>query len=72
MTIYLTEKTNKGELQKEYNSGAVFAAKLYPAGATTNSDSGVKDIKKMERFKTCESISKKIKVMHKSKLNLKS
>ena len=47
MTIYLTEETNKYELKDAYNNGAVFAVKLYPAGATTNSDSGVKDIKKV-------------------------
>ena len=45
MTLYLTEKTNKNDLEEAYNNKAVFAAKLYPAGATTNSDSGVKDIK---------------------------
>jgi len=47
MTIYLTEETNKHELKNAYKSGAVFAVKLYPAGATTNSESGVKDIKKV-------------------------
>ena len=47
MTIYLTENTDKLELQKSYQEGYVFAVKLYPAGATTNSDSGVKDIKKI-------------------------
>ena len=47
MTLYLTENTNKNELRKSYVKGQVFAAKLYPAGATTNSDSGVKDIKKI-------------------------
>ncbi len=47
MTIYLTEATNKHELKDAYRSGVVFAVKLYPAGATTNSDSGVKDIKKI-------------------------
>ena len=47
MTIYLTEETNKTELKQAYKDGAVFAVKLYPAGATTNSDSGVKDIKKI-------------------------
>ena len=45
MTIYLTEKTNKNELKEAYNNGYVFAVKLYPAGATTNSDSGVKNVK---------------------------
>ena len=47
MTIYLTEETNKNELKQAYKEGALFAVKLYPAGATTNSDSGVKDIKKI-------------------------
>jgi dihydroorotase len=47
MTIYLTEETNKNELKNAYKNGAVFAVKLYPAGATTNSESGVKDIKKI-------------------------
>ena len=45
MTIYLTEKTKKNALKNAYKSGAIFAVKLYPAGATTNSASGVKDIK---------------------------
>ena len=44
MTLYLTESTNKKELKKSYETGLVFAAKLYPAGATTNSASGVKNI----------------------------
>ena len=44
MTIYLTETTNKNELMTLYKKGLVFAAKLYPAGATTNSESGVKNI----------------------------
>ena len=47
MTIYLTENTDKYELRESYERGQVFAAKLYPAGATTNSDSGVKDINKI-------------------------
>ncbi len=47
MTIYLTEQTNKNELKIGYKNGNVFAVKLYPAGATTNSDSGVKDITKI-------------------------
>ncbi len=47
MTIYLTEKTKKNELKDAHENGAVFAVKLYPAGATTNSASGVKDIKKI-------------------------
>jgi dihydroorotase len=47
MTIYLTETTQKHELRESYDNMEIFAAKLYPAGATTNSDSGVKDIKKI-------------------------
>jgi dihydroorotase len=47
MTIYLTENTNKDDIRKAYEGGQVFATKLYPAGATTNSNSGVKDIKKI-------------------------
>ena len=47
MTIYLTEKTSKNEIKEAFINGLVFAAKLYPAGATTNSESGVKDIKKI-------------------------
>ena len=47
MTIYLTESTSKNDIKKAYENKTVFAAKLYPAGATTNSDSGVKDIKKI-------------------------
>ena len=47
MTIYLTEETNKDDLKSAYKNGSVFAVKLYPAGATTNSESGVKDIKKV-------------------------
>lgn len=47
MTIYLNEKTNKEDLEKSFNSGCIFGAKLYPAGATTNSASGVKNIEKI-------------------------
>ena len=47
MTLYLTESTDKKELKNSYETGSVFAAKLYPAGATTNSKSGVKNILKI-------------------------
>ena len=47
MTLYLTEKTNKNELKKSYKNKLVFAAKLYPAGATTNSEAGVRDVQKI-------------------------
>lgn len=41
MTLYLTDNTSSDEIKKAKASGQVYAAKLYPAGATTNSDSGV-------------------------------
>ncbi|WP_295891418.1 dihydroorotase [uncultured Vibrio sp.] len=41
MALYLTDNTTPDEIRKAKASGAVVAAKLYPAGATTNSDSGV-------------------------------
>jgi len=47
MAIYLTNETTEEELTKAYQSGEVYAAKLYPAGATTNSASGVTDIQKI-------------------------
>ncbi|BCN26478.1 dihydroorotase [Vibrio alfacsensis] len=45
MTLYLTDNTTPDEIRKAKASGHVVAAKLYPAGATTNSDSGVTDAK---------------------------
>jgi len=45
MVLYLTDKTTPEEIIKAKASGKVFAAKLYPAGATTNSDSGVTSVK---------------------------
>lgn len=48
MTLYLNEKTDKNDLSRAHASGLVKAAKLYPAGATTNSDSGVKDFHKLQ------------------------
>lgn len=44
MTLYLTEKTSAEEVLKAKASGLVYGVKLYPAGATTNSDSGVTNI----------------------------
>ncbi|MFN0315559.1 MAG: dihydroorotase [Burkholderiales bacterium] len=46
MTVYLTDNTPPEEIRRAHASGIVHAAKLYPAGATTNSDSGVTDIAK--------------------------
>ena len=41
MTLYLTDATAAAELKQAQASGKVYAVKLYPAGATTNSDAGV-------------------------------
>lgn len=41
MVLYLTDNTSPDEIVKARASGFVHAVKLYPAGATTNSDSGV-------------------------------
>ncbi|MFZ2168412.1 MAG: dihydroorotase [Methylococcaceae bacterium] len=45
MTLYLTGSTTATEIKKAAESDYVHAFKLYPAGATTNSDSGVADIR---------------------------
>jgi len=44
MTLYLTDNTAPTEIARARESGFVFAVKYYPAGATTNSDSGVTDM----------------------------
>lgn len=44
MTMYLTDNTTPAEIRTAKQSGIVVAAKLYPAGATTNSDSGVTSV----------------------------
>jgi dihydroorotase len=46
MTLYLTDNTPADEIHRARASGAVHAVKLYPAGATTNSDSGVTDVRR--------------------------
>ncbi|MET4100839.1 dihydroorotase [Roseovarius sp. MBR-78] len=43
MTLYLTEETDAREVAAAHASGLITAVKLYPAGATTNSASGVRD-----------------------------
>ena len=47
MTLYLTDNTSADEIKKAKDSGVIYAAKLYPAGATTNSDAGVTSIMKL-------------------------
>jgi dihydroorotase len=44
MTLYLTESTQADDVESGFRDGLVTAVKLYPAGATTNSQSGVRDI----------------------------
>ena len=48
MTLYLTDNTSPEEIRKAKASGFVHAVKYYPAGATTNSDSGVTDIRRVD------------------------
>ena len=47
MTLYLTEQTDPEDVAFAHASGLVKAVKLYPAGATTNSSSGVTDFEKV-------------------------
>jgi dihydroorotase len=44
MTLYLTETTDPADVVASHRAGIITAVKLYPAGATTNSASGVRDI----------------------------
>jgi dihydroorotase len=47
MTLYLTEDTDPNDVAAAHASGLISAVKLYPAGATTNSASGVRDFDKV-------------------------
>jgi dihydroorotase len=55
MTLYLTDNLPVDEIKRAKDAGVV-AAKLYPAGATTNSDAGVTDLRKT--YKTLEAMQK--------------
>lgn len=44
MVLYLTEQTDVNDVRKGFANGDIVGAKLYPAGATTNSAAGVKNI----------------------------
>ena len=48
MTLYLTDVTSAEEIRAAVASGFVKAVKLYPAGATTNSDAGVTDLSRCD------------------------
>jgi dihydroorotase len=47
MTLYLTEHTDADDVEEGKTSGLISAVKLYPAGATTNSHGGVRDLNKV-------------------------
>lgn len=57
MTLYLTDNTSAEEVRRAKQSGFVHAVKYYPAGATTNSDAGVTDMRKayqaLEEMQRC-------------------
>jgi dihydroorotase len=48
MTLYLTDRTEPAEVDRAKASGFIHGFKLYPAGATTNSDSGVTNIRNVD------------------------
>ncbi|MDH3761076.1 MAG: dihydroorotase [Gammaproteobacteria bacterium] len=49
MTLYLTDNTRVQDIEAASDSPYIHGAKLYPAGATTNSDAGVTDLGRLER-----------------------
>lgn len=54
MTLYLTDRTPPAEMRRAREAG-IFGVKLYPAGATTNSDAGVTDLRRiMPTLAACE------------------
>ena len=55
MTLYLTEETTPDQVRSARASGAVYAIKYYPAGATTHSESGVTDLRRC--FKSLEAMA---------------
>ncbi|MCC7461120.1 MAG: dihydroorotase [Gammaproteobacteria bacterium] len=48
LTLYLTDDTPADEITRAAASGCVYACKLYPAGATTHSDAGVTDLRRID------------------------
>jgi len=50
MTMYLSDETDKGELISGFKNNVFFAAKLYPANATTNSSHGVRKIENLYKI----------------------
>mmetsp|Transcript_6037 Transcript_6037/g.9289 ORF Transcript_6037/g.9289 Transcript_6037/m.9289 type:complete len:351 (-) Transcript_6037:238-1290(-) len=61
MTLYLTDNSSPDEIKKAYATGLIVAVKYYPAGATTNSDFGVSDFKRVYPvFKAMEEVGMKL------------
>ena len=48
MTLYLTDSTPAAEIERAHASGHVLGCKLYPAGATTHSEAGVTDVRRID------------------------
>jgi dihydroorotase len=48
MTLYLTDTTPAAEIERAHASGGVLGCKLYPAGATTHSEAGVTDVRRID------------------------
>jgi dihydroorotase len=48
MTLYLTDHTSAAEIERATDSGMIHGCKLYPAGATTHSDAGVTDVRRLD------------------------
>ncbi len=59
MTLYLTDNLPADEIDRAKDSGFVHAVKLYPAGATTNSDAGVTDMKQWKCAATLARMEKR-------------
>ena len=49
MTVYLTDSTDADDIEQGFTDGTLTAAKLYPAHATTNSDHGVTDLRRITK-----------------------
>ena len=49
MVLFLTDRTSPEEIYKAHDSKIIFGVKLYPAGATTNSDTGVTNLSKLNK-----------------------
>ena len=56
MTLYLTDSTTPEEIRRAADSGVVQAVKYYPAGATTNSENGVTDLRRC--YRTLEAMAR--------------